>query len=68
MVTKVNIAAYTKPEHPLPPFLSINRMGDGLVGVTIRDVAGVQANITITEDAWGGVVEQIKEDDNGHHA
>jgi hypothetical protein len=29
---------------------------------------GVQANLTLTEDAWSGVVEQIKEDENGHHA
>lgn len=68
MVTKTNIAAYTKPDVPLPPYLSINRMGDGLVGVTVRDIVGVQANLTLTEDAWSGVVEQIKEDENGHHA
>lgn len=61
-----NIAAYTKPDFPLPPFLSINRMGDGLVGLTVRDVAGVQSQITITDEAWSGVVQQIKENEDGH--
>jgi hypothetical protein len=57
-----NIAAHTKADFPIPPYISINRMGDGLVNIQVRDAVMNVATLSLPEDDWLELARQISED------
>ena len=57
-----NIAAFTKADFPIPPYISINRMGDGLVNIQVRDAVMNVSTLSLSEDDWRELARHIAED------